>query len=504
MRIIKLAYFIRNAEAYFIDGDNHIYKCEDFTHFDSIKNTYGLEEKMKKAFKELYHKPIDWDRDNSWVHDYITDFMEENKIFCIIVDRNTSQVYIRPTESLRPSESQIKEVSDWAIINGYDEDIVIDQVYAKQNSKMTKTAYDDDGSDISNYPAGWILSSGEIVNLFTYEHADYVKKNPAKFNIPKNYQFFTPEEIYRAALKSGAIRFSVPKFLNLDATRSALSNLIEKIHTIYKKYGNDGGIWVSLRNVDGSFETELKLMGIDELYKYAKDYSIVKTSKFRNSYRYADSTCSSIWILPSGETIDIGNRLHTEFLFKNQKMFNIQEGEIEGQTYFDIAESELYKIGFKKGAVRIATLNNEQFNIQCTKEALSRHIGAIHRAFLKYVRANSTIFLDLENVNNETSESHILKSFGELYKYASKRYDWYKTGANKFKLTQQEKERLIEFVENIKKGYTKWSDVDSQFYQNNAKVVEQMLRGEPVDWDLLVEDELQKNLRELEEMMRRK
>jgi hypothetical protein len=129
----------------------------------------------------------------------------------------------------------------------------------------------------------------------------------------------------------------------------------------------------------------------------------------------------------------------------------------------------------------------------------------IYKAYNKYARSGSVIYLDIVNDSGDIINTYKLSRFGELYSYASevkmyKMYKMYKI-AKQFKISIEEKNRIVNLVNRVKKGYTNWVPEDLQLYQNNVEIVEKLLRGENIDWNMYVEDELERELRELKGML---
>ena len=294
--------------------------------------------------------------------------MIEHEIYCIIVDKVDNMVYIRPTNNIFPSYSQKREVSDWAIENGYNEEIIIDMVYAIEENKINKIAFVP--SKNSNMAiSGWILPNGEVVNIRNEDHYSYVRNNPEKFNLNN------PSE----------------------------------------SFSNNG------YNIEPHYISEKQL----------------------------------------AKRIDIMSAL-------------------------------------EQGAIRFYKGNKNTLELQCNKKALSQNILMIHDLYKK--SGAYKIYLDLI-INGKPSIEISLDSIEELYTYASKN-SWYKTSSKQPKITKQERIKIEQFVNKIKKGYHNWIDNDVQLYQNNAELIEKMLKGEKVNWNNVVEEEFEKSLRELEELMR--
>ena len=125
----KYSYFIANTKAYYIDGSNKITRVE-YDHIYDILNNYDLHDDIQSQFEGMFGEKINWEKDSETVTEFVKDFMLEHHIFNVVVDIKDKQVYVRPNLGEKPSYSQIKALSDWAIENGWNEDIKIDVVIA--------------------------------------------------------------------------------------------------------------------------------------------------------------------------------------------------------------------------------------------------------------------------------------------------------------------------------------------------------------------------------------
>lgn len=471
---------------------------------------------------------------------------------------------------------------------------------------------------------GWILPSGEIVNLPMYEHAEYVKKNPNKFNIKKLDSNMTDMEAYLEAFRAGAIRFSYARKLNLDATKRALSNLFESVHKVYRRAGNMCGVYVNLRHDDGRTMKGVNVDRFDELYEYASSDRVIKVASLAmagwilpngevvdidimhskyilenaekfgidskslpshiNSFDFADSMLinwlafekgairyyigsgntlaiqglqssidnkidilhslykkygtngilmdivtsktdqdkkwkyfnsiedlysyagnnkeyrysSSIrygWIAPSGEICEIKDmKDHWYYVFNNLSKFNIKSEELNG-----IDKDDIYWKAFEKGAIRYHSSVDGILNMQCTRKTLRDKVSEIHQLY-KRLGCNNGIFMNLVINRDDVNGTDIrIDDIGDLYHYASG-VKIYKV-SKQMKITLEEKKAIIDLVNRVKKGYHNWVPEDLQLYQNNAQLVEKLLKGEDINWDMYIEDELDKELRELKGML---
>jgi len=89
-----------------------------------------LTDSIESNFEETFGEKLDWDKDNDTATEYVKDYMLEHRIFNIVVDVKDKRVYVRPNLGEKPSSSQLKTISDWAIKNGWNEEIIIDVVVA--------------------------------------------------------------------------------------------------------------------------------------------------------------------------------------------------------------------------------------------------------------------------------------------------------------------------------------------------------------------------------------
>ena len=128
MKIYKIAYIVDFAKAYIIDRNNNIEEVE--THIEGVMDKYKLYDGIADNFRNDFGEDIDWSKDYDTVIEYVKDFMLDEKIFCVVVDLGDKQVYVRPNLGARPSESQMKALSDWAIERDYKENIIVDVVVA--------------------------------------------------------------------------------------------------------------------------------------------------------------------------------------------------------------------------------------------------------------------------------------------------------------------------------------------------------------------------------------
>ena len=108
MKIFKIAYFIDNARAYIIDGDNAIIQVP--VHIDGIIDKYDLTDDIESDFSNSFGEKLDWDNDWYFVVDYVKDFMLDHHIFCVVEDIKGKQIYVRPNLGEKPSSSQIQKV----------------------------------------------------------------------------------------------------------------------------------------------------------------------------------------------------------------------------------------------------------------------------------------------------------------------------------------------------------------------------------------------------------
>ena len=199
------------------------------------------------------------------------------------------------------------------------------------------------------------------------------------------------------------------------------------------------------------------------------------------------------WILPSGEIVRIPMYEHANYVMNNPLKFNINE-DIDG-------ELTAYLLAFRNEAIRFSY--SKKLSLDGSSQAISKLIGPIHSLY-KTNGNNNGICVSLRMPDGHPMKEVDLSNFEELYQYASKSLtNWYKTSIKKFKLTKEDKGRIEKFVEKIKKGYVSWIDEDVQLYQNNVEIIEKMLKGEKINWINVVEDEFEKSLRELEELMRK-
>ena len=126
----KKSYFIDNAKAYIIDGDNNIIEA-GYAHITFIIEHYDLTTGIIERFSEEFGEEIDWERDDDVITEYVKDFMLDEHIYNVVVDTKNKQVYVRPNLGTKPSPSQMHALSDWAIENGLNENIIVDVVCAK-------------------------------------------------------------------------------------------------------------------------------------------------------------------------------------------------------------------------------------------------------------------------------------------------------------------------------------------------------------------------------------
>jgi len=135
-KIHRKSYFVADALAYIIDKYNKITKVD--AHISSIIDIYNLHDKIESDFKNIFGEDLDWDKDWDTVVEFVKDLMQEKGIFSIVVDLKSKQVFVRPRLGEKPSSSQIKELSDWAIEHGWKEDIIIDVVVASKKYNWYK------------------------------------------------------------------------------------------------------------------------------------------------------------------------------------------------------------------------------------------------------------------------------------------------------------------------------------------------------------------------------
>lgn len=150
------------------------------------------------------------------------------------------------------------------------------------------------GSNIVSY---WILPNGDIRNIGGELHTSFFYENYKLFNISdkeiggRSYYDIIEREIYCLAFSKGAIRIvtiNSNREFSIECSVDGLRLNISNIHKLYKLSNKDDrGMVIYLNIVDidnlgNSFgDINETLEGIDELYKYAGNKSIIKVSENR-------------------------------------------------------------------------------------------------------------------------------------------------------------------------------------------------------------------------------
>lgn len=251
---------------------------------------------------------------------------------------------------------------------------------------------------------GWILPNGEVVDIPMYEHADYVKDNPGKFNIPTNINMsgLMDHEAYIMAFQAGAIRYSYCRKLNLDCKLESLYKLFEAVHKVYRRSGNIGGVYINLRGDNGETIRDINVDRFDELNEYASSEGMKREAR----------GVKTGWILSNGEIIEFEEYIeHWEYLERNPLKFNIDLEEIGDINNVDDIEI-LYKKAYESGAIRFASSFDGTLNIECTRDALS-NIEVIHRLYNR-LGCNNGLYINIGGINTRIND------ISDLYNYASK------------------------------------------------------------------------------------
>jgi hypothetical protein len=89
-----LEYFVSNAIAFYIDEFGEIHRV-DRSHYEQIASDYELNDHMKEKFQEDFHETLDWYKDSEWCNDFVAEFCENSRIFCLVFDLNQRTLYIR-------------------------------------------------------------------------------------------------------------------------------------------------------------------------------------------------------------------------------------------------------------------------------------------------------------------------------------------------------------------------------------------------------------------------
>jgi hypothetical protein len=195
MKIFKISYYLDSADGYIIDEKNNVVSCDGDTHINFIISHYDLSDDLEKVFRDNFGQELSWDKDWETITEYVEDFMIEKEIFPVIVDWKNSQVYVRPVGKITPSKRKIKELSDWAIETGRNEEIIVDYVTANDKNKKVYASketeepkiYTERLNDRTKYN---LIINGEKVGHLTVQE-----------NLSDHYYVLTALKIYKDELK---------------------------------------------------------------------------------------------------------------------------------------------------------------------------------------------------------------------------------------------------------------------------------------------------------------
>lgn len=123
---------VPNSRSYIIDKDCNIVGGHGKIHVELIVEHLDLVEEMDETIRYDYCVELLENGTTTCVLDYFIDEMiQDCNIFEFIVNNNTSIITVRPhLNGKRPSRKQMKELKDWAIEQGLDENILFDYVSA--------------------------------------------------------------------------------------------------------------------------------------------------------------------------------------------------------------------------------------------------------------------------------------------------------------------------------------------------------------------------------------
>ena len=128
-------FFLDNAIPYLIDDQCKIIQVQD--HLSGVMEEYDIsidqiaeDLGINQEDPEESLDQFDSNDYESTIAPWIKQFACDNNIFFVVVDNKNKQVYVRPNEDENPSRKQLKELSDWAIEQGYSEKIIIDYAVA--------------------------------------------------------------------------------------------------------------------------------------------------------------------------------------------------------------------------------------------------------------------------------------------------------------------------------------------------------------------------------------
>jgi hypothetical protein len=143
--------------------DNHgVHSTNGFTHKQWISEKFNLTRRQENAFSDFKRK---------------IQFLKEHSIYEVVMDRKNKKIYIRHYQGAMPlpSYSQMKMLKDWAIENGYDENILFDRNAYAKSFKIIKKA------QISDDLQGYILDKNGIYSTGIMPHHSWVAENAKKW-----------------------------------------------------------------------------------------------------------------------------------------------------------------------------------------------------------------------------------------------------------------------------------------------------------------------------------
>jgi hypothetical protein len=336
----------------------------------------------------------------------------------------------------------------------------------------------------------WIMPNGKVINLGGCSHSSFVIKQLKDFNIDKE-EASQAKDICKLAFDKGAVRVSILKMLmhNFFAIQGNLEAIYNHFNTIQKIYNESApkGALIIVENATSNRSERFN--SLDEIFEFASNKNIIKVAK---------NYPANGWIMPDGRVELLGLMLHSEYVYENIGQFGVSEEFKKNLSNMSMHDLELYRIAFKFGAIRFSTWNNV-FSIQCTKEALRKNIEIVHRLYKRYVHSHGDICLDIVSLDDYEIYPECGKkiTLEDLFEFASSN-NWYKTAVKKG-MSRTEKNNIEAFVEKIKKGYHNWLPEDIQLYQNNASIIEKLLRNEKVNWILM--DQLDEEIEDLKKML---
>lgn len=123
---------VPNSQSYIIDKDCNILGGNGKIHVELVVEHLDLIDEMDETIRYDYCVELLENGTTTCVLDYFIDEMiQDYNIFEFIVNNKTSVITVRPhLNGKRPSRKQMKELKDWAIEQGLDEEIVFDYVSA--------------------------------------------------------------------------------------------------------------------------------------------------------------------------------------------------------------------------------------------------------------------------------------------------------------------------------------------------------------------------------------